>query len=308
MALALCCGAVLLWPDRAKANVYCEQTDAGIDFGTSQSGTGSIDFRCYNWEQQPITFTLCVALGTPSWPGTSAEPRLRSGSNSLAYNMHLNPAATSVWAPNNPLVQVVSMPAANGSMVTGSIPFYGRLESSETVAPGTYTGSFYNSQIGFLPNGSTVCLQRMGRYTGRNFNMTARATVTNNCIVYAGSPADLGAVPRTAANVSGSTAITVRCPSGTPYAIGLTPSNGSHAGAGQLSGTGANMDRPPYQLRSGSIAGPVWGDLTDVSSTGNGVAGTGDGTHHTHDVFVTMPSLQYEPDNYSDLVLVTLHF
>lgn len=73
--------------------------------------------------------------------------------------------------------------------------------------------------------------------------------------------ADLGAVPATATNVSGSTTIEVTCPTGTPYHVGLQPSNGDMAGAGVLTGTGGNSDQPTYQLRSQTGPdGTIWGN------------------------------------------------
>ena len=136
-------------------------------------------------------------------------------------------------------------------------------------------------------------------------------TIQKACTVTAGAASDvsLGTVAATATDVAGNNTITVNCSKTTPYYIGLAPSNASTAGAGEMRGTGANVDKVPYQLRStAGTSGTIWGHTATSSSVGNGVTGTGTGANQTHTVYVTAPSANYTPDNYADTVTVNVNY
>ncbi len=132
--------------------------------------------------------------------------------------------------------------------------------------------------------------------------------MSNDCQVTAQGNANLGQAATTVSPVYGSTSISVRCSSGTPYNIGLQPSNGNANGAGELRGSVGNGDRPAYQLRRTSGSGPIWGNTASVSGAGNGVGGTGNGTDQSYPVYVSVPNTNYKPDAYRDTVTVTLNF
>jgi len=136
-------------------------------------------------------------------------------------------------------------------------------------------------------------------------------TIQKACTVTAGAPSNisLGTVASTATNVAGNNTISVNCSKTTPYYIGLAPSNANTGGAGQMSGTGANADKVPYQLRSSTgTSGTIWGNTATATSVGNGVAGTGTGAAQTHTVYVTAPSANFTPDTYSDVVTVNVNY
>lgn len=136
-------------------------------------------------------------------------------------------------------------------------------------------------------------------------------TITAACSVTAGSASDLdlGTVASTATAMSDSSNITVKCSNTVPYYVGLAPSSGATTGAGSLSPAGASPDLVPYQLRSSAgSSGTVWGNTATTTSTGNGVAGTGNGANQTLTVYVTAPSANYAPDTYSDTVTVTVNY
>ena len=136
-------------------------------------------------------------------------------------------------------------------------------------------------------------------------------TIQKACTVTAGAPSNiaLGTVAATATNVAGNNTITVNCSKTTPYFIGLAPSNANTAGLGAMSGTGANADKVPYQLRSATgTSGAIWGNTATATSVGNGVAGTGSGANQTHTVYVTVPSANFTPDTYNDVVTVNVNY
>lgn len=129
-----------------------------------------------------------------------------------------------------------------------------------------------------------------------------KMTILKSCSVAAGASSDiaLGPVTSTAINTAGSNTISVTCSKDTGYSIGLTPSNGDLSGAGAMSS--GSLVPVPYQLHSGSATGPAWG------STSGAVAGTGNGTAQSHQIFAVAPSANYTPGSYADTVTVTVTY
>ena len=299
----------LLAPQEAKANVVCLVGTASLDMGTSSSGTGSISYTCTNYETGPQNFTLCVDLGTPSWPGTSAQPQLRGNNNqNLAYSVFRDAALSQVWTASQPLKESISIPGGIGTTSSGSVPFYAKIGTGQTPPSGNYQAFFYNVVLGFAAGNSNNCSTSRGQFSGQQFTLAISATVSNECRITAAGPADLGVVAPSSSPLSGGTSINVNCPTGTAYTIGLRPSNASSLGAGILSGTGSNVETIPYQLRRQSSSGPIWGNTASLGSVGNGVSGVGTGAGQNYPVFVTIPGTAYAPDTYHDTVLVTVYY
>ena len=299
--------ALAFWPSQAKANVSCGAS-GGIAFGTNLTMTGTIDYSCTNFGSSTVSFTLCSTRGPASYPGTDAQPLMTSGSSQLKFNLYTTAARTQVWSGTTVISKSLSIAA--GATSSGTLPFYGTIPSGQSPPPtaGDYQTWFHNTVVGSLVSGT--CQASATNFAGVQISLTVTATVVNACTVTAGSGSNInfGIVAYTATNRSGSSQISVNCPSGTVYRIGLAPSNGSTTGAGQMSGTGANVAKIPYQLRSASAAGPVWGNTATPTSTGNGVAGTGTGAAQSIPVYATMPSANYPPDTYSDTVTVTVNY
>ena len=136
-------------------------------------------------------------------------------------------------------------------------------------------------------------------------------TIQKACTVTAGAPSNiaLGTVASTATNVAGNNTITVNCSKTTPYFIGLAPSNANTGGAGQMSGTGANVDKVAYQLRSATgTSGAIWGNTATTTTVGNGVTGIGTGLPVSIPVWANAPSANFTPDSYADTVTVNVNF
>lgn len=307
LAAALCLALfLLLAPSKAHANVVCSLTGQTISFGTGSSGTGSIGYSCTSYNLLPTALTLCSQLGSPSYPGTTDQPKMLDGSgNTLSFNLYTDSGHSTVWKGTSYLTKSITVPILG--TVTGTIPFYGAIPTGQGAPAGNYTGYFYNTTLGMMNFGS--CAQNVLLiFDGTNNSLTATATVRNACTVSTSNLA-LGNVAATSTTVAGSTSLSVTCPNGTAYYIGLAPSNGSTTGAGTLTGTGGNTDHPAYQLRSTSGAsGTVWGNTATSTSAGNGVAGTGTGSAQSRTVYVTMPSANFKPDTYSDTVTVTVNY
>jgi len=295
-------------PQDAKAIVVCSVLSSGMSFGTSQTGTGTVNYRCTGYNLLPTTVALCVDLGTPSYPGTAAQPKLLNGSSTLNFNLYRNAANSTLWTAGTPLSQSVTVGAGIGVSVTGSFTFYGLIPSGQTSPAGSYAASFYNTTLGFLNNGGNNCQANRGGNSGLDFTLAISATKTNACTVDALANANLGSVAAGASVTPGSTTIRVICPTGTAYNIGVLPSNNNTAGAGVMSATGGNPDTIPYQLRRTSGSGPIWGNTATPTSTGNGVGGTGNGANQDYPVYASVPNSNVRPGAYSDTVRVTVNY
>lgn len=300
--------ATALAPQDARANIVCAVVNQGLAFGTSATGTGTINYSCTGYESSSTTFSLCIGLGTPSWPGTASQPIMLRGTNQLNYQVYRDAALTQVWTASQPLSKSVTVGAGIGTTITGSFQFYGRITSGQTAPAGAYVAFFYNTKIGSLPGNSSNCNTNRSNISGLDFTLSITATLSNACTVDALANADLGNVVAGATAPAGSSTIRVRCPSGTAYNIGVLPSNNNTAGAGVMSGSGGNPDTIAYQLRRTSSTGPIWGNTATTASAGNGVGGTGNGSDQDYTVYATVPNSNYRPDTYADTVRVTVNY
>ncbi|MFZ2842976.1 spore coat U domain-containing protein [Psychrobacter sp.] len=188
------------------------------------------------------------------------------------------------------------------------------LSSEKNTFPtsGTYTNFFGGGSATLIydtDNSDSNCATAI--QGTKPFTFTVQATVIDSCKITA-SPGiiDLGSYSASETNtIKGNGAIGVTCTNTTPYNIGLAPSNGSTTGAGVMRGTASNTDKVPYQLRSSTgLSGAVWGNTATSTSVGNGVNGTGSGGVQNKTVYVTVPSADFKPDNYSDTVTINVNY
>jgi spore coat protein U-like protein len=311
LSLVFACGLLTLKPAHAAAT--CTVTSSSINFGSvnvfptaGNTGTGAVAYTCTNYNIiGAASFTLCATLGTPSSPGTTAQPAMlaATGSTSVNFNLYTNAPNGTVWTSTTYISAAVTIPSGFGAAITGSMPFYGAIPGSQSSAANSYAASFTNTTLDFVTG--TTCGFVLGD-TGGTFTLPVSAVVSRTCTVSAGVNLNFGSVASDATSITGSTGISVTCPSSTPYYVGLSPSNVSLTGAGVMSGTGT--DKVPYQLRSSSGTGPIWGNTATSTSVGNGVAGTGIGAVQGLTVYASVASAQYTPGAYSDTVTVDVNY
>ncbi|MDM0033210.1 spore coat protein U domain-containing protein [Variovorax sp. J22P271] len=141
--------------------------------------------------------------------------------------------------------------------------------------------------------------------------------INKACSVVAGTSSniDFGTQDPSATGLAANSSFSVTCSKKTPYFIGLAPSNASNAGLGSMTAQNVapvtgNTDSVPYQLRSVSSAGAIWGDTATGTSVGNGVSGTGTGAPVPHPVFATIPGTgaNVTPDSYADTVTIHVNY
>lgn len=316
LLLLLLLTGVLLMPGTARAQVSCTATHPTLNFGTVKVSTGSgasdngsIGYRCRNSGASTVTFTLCVAIGTPSAPGTPSRPVLLGpGASTLDFGLYADPLSSTTWDAGHPLSVPLSI--APGTTTTGIIPYYGHIPGNQASAvAGTYRASFGTTGLGYLTGSS--CGKESG-YTLPSFTLNAQAKLGNACVVSAGPNLIFGSAGGVAAGapaVTGSDNIAVTCPNRTPYNVGLLPSDGDAGGAGSMKGTGSNTDTVRYQLYQDPTLSTTWGNTATRTSTGNGVHGTGNGRAQSLTVHAqTASSTDVTPDTYTDIVQIDVNY
>ncbi len=324
-AALLLIGLGLFWAVPTHAtNITCTTSMGALSFGTvspllsQTSASAQLTYTCSNSSSTTYSAALCFSIGEPGGNQTNPRQMKRSTSNNyLNFQLYQDPAYSIVWGSayfgsNTPLM--VKVTVTKGAPVSGSATLYGQVLAGQTTArTGNYSDDYQNGDTalainevsGSGPPGS--CAGAVQQTSYFPFNVTA--TVANVCAVSAGATLNFGTVASTATNLSGSNTITVACPTGTAYYVGLAPSNGDMAGAGTMKGTGSNPDQVPYQLRSASgMNGKIWGNTATSTQVGNGVAGNGNGSGQSLTVYATTPSANFTPDTYTDTVTINVNY
>lgn len=317
----------------AHATVSCTMTaNSGVlNFGTvnvlntqsSNYPTASTTFTLTctrNGSDTSTTATVCLNInGATTTSGTSYYTMSGSGVN-VGYQLFSDAAYQNFWGnltvPSPDLVYVPIGSSGTGSV---SVTMYGRMINTSTttlsqLAPGTtYTASFSNSNTAVAATGGTVTDCSLVNQSKVGFSFTVTATVAAQCLMStAANDLNFGTVPTSAGTVTGSTAFGVTCTNGTPYYIGLIPSNTNLTGAGvmtSVANAATNTDQVPYQLRSTSgTSGTIWGNTATSTSVGNGVAGTGTGSAASYNIYGTATVANYTPDSYQDQVVINVNY
>lgn len=301
-------------------NIGNSLTSDNVD---SESITATLNYKCSNGAGRRYV-SICLAVDGGD-VASEVNPRYmkNSGTNTprLAFTM-LKPDQT-LWGTrslstgvNSEYVALHDIPA--NSSISIDVPIKIALlpnYNNALATPGVYTNTFngghtaltykqsYSSNFTYCTSGDTQDRNR--------FPFIVQATIVNSCKITTKNDVNLGSRPASDTNILGSNgnAIGVTCTKDAPYTIGLAPSNGNQAGSGVMSGTGSNTNKVPYQLRSApGLNGKIWGNTATSTSTGNGVAGIGTGSPKSHEVFVTVPSADFRPDNYSDTVTINVNY
>ena len=199
--------------------------------------------------------------------------------------------------------------------VTGSMPIKARLVSGQSNIIPTTTGHSYLSNF---TDGSTALSWRAayegapdpvdcgGFLTTQRFSYVVQAYVAPVCEFISADDIDFGTHTAGSNNLKQSGNLTVRCTNGTPYTVGLIPSNGNQEGRGEMKSTNpANTDKVPYRLKKGNSSDP-WGNQS--SGTGSAQRFTGDSSNQTHTISAEVQNTDYTPGEYQDKVTVDIRY
>lgn len=139
---------------------------------------------------------------------------------------------------------------------------------------------------------------------------------TNTPWVAAGADIDFGehqsnaGEQRQISKAADGAGIEVKCTKGTPYGIGLVPSNGNLIGQGVMNAvTSGNADTVPYTLHQDDSYNKAWGDTWKVN-TKDVASGNGFTTADKHIVYAKIDDgeLDKKADRYTDTVTVKVYW
>lgn len=316
-------GCGLLRSAPAHATITCTSASmSAVSFGTvnplsSQTGTtATLSYTCSNNSGSTNSATVCFSIGEPGGGQTSPSRLMKSGNNSLQFNLYQDASYTTVWGSSffgsdTPLI--VNLTLGGRASTTQTATLYAQVLSGQTSAvPGTYSDNYgqfdtaviVNSTGGNTPPG--VCGGSTSSQAYFPFNVTA--TVTKNCTVSANN-LSLGSVAAGTTPSSSSSTLSIACSNTTPYNVGLSPTNGNTSGAGKMTGA-ASGSSIAYQLYQNSSLTTAWGNNNVTpTSVGNGVAATGSGMTQTLTVYAKATgSTDVTPDTYTDTVTVFVNY
>lgn len=317
-SLFLLLGFGLFGVEPAHAVVKCDNpemddlTFSDIDSqSTQRDTTAEFEIKCENTsEYQTRGATICVSIGP--------QRQMKNGSAMLNFQLYQDSSHSVIWGSqfggsSEPYkFDVVLGPDAQQRFYA---KLHGHVLAGQTGAiPGKYRQEYRDNSASVTvnaPNSNSApnsCNTNYDRELDIEFKV--EVLMIKNCQVTTTGALDLGSVMSGIAPTitsSGTNLINVTCTNGTPYNIGLSPSNGNVNGMGVMKNSTAT-DIIPYQLQS-NASGKVWGNNNVTSTTvGNGVEGRGTGITKGYAVFTTVSNTDVKPDSYSDTVTVHVNY
>lgn len=265
------------------------------------------------------TFNICLGVdGGRTGGSTQLNPRhmcaggVCSDNNRLAFNLYTDAARNVIWgtrgrSPTETLNTSITIYPLEGEKTQEMTVYAQLITPLGNVPPGQYVNDFTAPSTTALWFTTANNCRRQITAQGR-FPFTVNANIIKNCTVSAPSDIDFGTAHPADTNLEGRTSFNVSCTSGTPYAIGLSPSNSNTRGEGEMAAVAAgNNDRIPYRLRTGSgTGGAAWGNIP--GSSGNRVNGTGTGLPQNYTVYAAVPAADYHYGSYKDTVTVQVTY
>ena len=291
-AAAVLAATLLLAPGRAEAAITsCSVSTTGIAFSPYDSqtqaavdGTGTITVTCSGSGNNTLSLNL-----TGGNSGSCTSRQMRSGSNSMSYQVYRNSARTLNFCDSSSRLDI-AVNFGGSTSFTGTYTMYGRVLAGQTPV---YASNYADTLTVSLKQGGGTLASTTAPITG---------SVAAICTVSAGS---LGFGTYSPASASLATAtVTVNCSNGASYQVGL--GGGSYASGGTRRMAGPGGSYLGYELFSNSGRTTAWGDGTAL---GGKVSGTGSGANQGLIVYGRIPAAQSPaPGSYSDSVIVTVDY
>ena len=294
---------LLVSPQAAQANVGCSvnPNPASLSFGSALTTTGTVSYSCQNFGPGSSTFTLCLGVGTSSFPGTPAQPRLQSGGNALNYNVYTDPAFSTVWTTTNPITRSITVPA--NQTATGSFTYYGRIPSGQAVPTGSYSGQLFNTRLGFFSLGACLAnaIDGVGQaLNGQDVTINVSASLFPSCTLGTISAINFGTSAGLRSKIDAAGAVQLTCPVSLAWTLKLGGGNNASAGVRRMRSAAGNF--VPYRIYRDS------GRTTLIAIDGT-VTGTGNGATQTTTVYGRVdPASPPALGLYQDTIVVTLSF
>jgi spore coat protein U-like protein len=314
-AVALLLMVAFAVPSQAQS---CSFGTPGISFGTvdlteniSYRAASNISFSCSGDPGATIRICPNINAGSGGEESSGAIRKMVNGSDELQFNLYSNSSYTQIWGsdvwglpPGPPTIELTLNGAGSGSLTR---PLRGRIASGQSMVPnGVYSSSFAGSETRF--NYAYSSSGNCTTISGLNLNPTevpfsVTATAGGSCAVDAtsmtfGSHADLEN------NLDATNTISIKCPSGTDYTIGL---NGGLSGATDPTDRrlSSGQNAISYGIYRDNARTQPWGDA--IGS--NTMSGTGNGSFQDFTAYGRIPSQPTGPaGTYDDTIVVTVTY
>lgn len=290
IVLALACAAA------QPAFAACSLSTAGLTYGGYAPGSGSASAANFSVQMTCSgsdvgqAFTLALSGGN-NGSILARRQKLTGGSDLLSYNVYTSGAFSVVWGDGTA-----------GSLVTGTTPNgtatiaigYGSMPGGQFASPGGYTDS--------------LTVTATWRNPGNRSTTTAVPVATQVAATCSVSTTNLAFGDYTGGSASAldaTSTISVRCVTGTAYAVTLSAGTTPGASVFARAMAGPSGGKLYYNLYADSGRTSVWGD----GATGTRVTGTGTGASTSLTVYGRVPPGQWPAAGvYTDLVTATVAY
>jgi spore coat protein U-like protein len=308
-------------PGQASAQSCYMAGTGSFSFGTVSPDAltdtqNNIPYTCQS-NASPTYYRVCmfIAQGTPI---AGINPRYMTNYNGaqLEYDLYSDPARTQVIGPppaggGFPVASVPILVPGGYAQATNTLPIYGRVPAGQNL-PAT---AGFQSQLGgsalywswsnSAPPANCTSAGVGGGNGNTSFYTSASATVSNACRITLSTDLDFGTVGALFASRDQTSTITVRCPSGTNWRLGL--GNGTNASGTVRRMRDAASNYINYELYRNAARTQRWGN-TPGTDTSNGT-GAGETNPLSLTVYGRVPSQPGAPaGTYLDIVTVTLTY
>ncbi|TFZ00273.1 Csu type fimbrial protein [Ramlibacter humi] len=309
--------AALLFTSGAHAQVFSgcwNQGTSAIAFDTASMDTGSEATGSVTLGCQPqgtagfLRYCLYLPQGSPL---TGIAPRrMNNAGSALLYDLYSDPARTSVIGPppsggGYPVYTNVVAVAASSTQFAVNIPVYGRVLAGQNVPAGNYHSQLPGASLAWAFAAGAPpadCMQGPDKGT-ISFYFDASATISASCRIGLTTDMNFGSVPDLVAALQSTATITVRCPTGTPWSLGLNNGLFSQASTRRMRSPKGFVT---YELYRDAARSQRWG-----ASAPNAVTGVGQGINspQASTVYGLVPA-QGNPvaGTYTDVIVVTLTY
>lgn len=326
-----------------------------IQFGNPENGISLLDnpnpsdvqanirYTCTNSSNRAVNTRLCLHIDGGREYMTTYNPRklpryINEGNNNRGRNkehlldlMLLKPDGTE-WgaqgASSPPPYETHVLSIAPNNSVSNNVSIRARISSANPgLLPAAQT--LQNYYWGDFSAGSSIALAWKSEFSTVNpptdcglIQRGAPQTpfqvavyIAPSCHIDSASDINFGThtAGRNQLNAEGN--ISVRCTNGTPYSIGLIPSNGNQFGRGEMKSAtrlSVNTDTVRYELRSGRGNAQLWGNNTGTPGPMKSNL-NGNGNVQNYPVFATVgytdiADTDRTPDEYQDRVTVHVKY
>lgn len=306
-----------------------------LSFGTPTQGINllegqipevqaTINYECKSFLKSTTHTRLCFNIDGGNNSPSQNTPRLlahpKRPTNTLQFQLY-KPDGT-VWGSNAPNsnakpymteMLVIGPDGTKSDQITLTAKLLNHQETAAPYADGSPYEAVFNGISASLNWNTTYWGQHpanCGAYYSSNdsFPFTVQAHASPVCEFISADDIDFGTHTAGSTNLKQSGNLTVRCTNGTPYTVGLIPSNGNQEGGGEMKSTNpANTDKIPYRLKKGTNTyAHYWGN--NPSGSGSVLKSTGDGSSQTHIIAAEVKNTDYTPGEYKDKVTVDIRY